>query len=106
MKVGEAWELSGTEQEGAVQGQDGDEAQADRREEGKCWPSAGKAVRESMGLGLRQDQGESEWTGAGQGRDQDGHGAERARWLVEPFIPPDSYRAVLCPQPQPHKAYS
>lgn len=62
--------------EGAVWGQDGDETQAE----------------------LRSDQVDRGGTGKGTELSIGG--------LVEPFIPPDSYRAVLCPQPRPRKAYS
>lgn len=33
-----------------------------------------------LGLGPRQDQGETRWTGAGQGRVRDEYGTGRAQW--------------------------
>lgn len=59
-----------------------------------------------LDLDPRQDQGETRWTGAGQVRGRMSTGQGDLSGLVEPFIPPDSYRAVLCPQSQPRKAYS
>lgn len=68
---------------------------------------AGKGL-ETIGEG-EKEKGRAQGPGGhGVGlRDQGGHEAgERFNSLANPFAPPDSCKAALCPQPQPHTVYS
>lgn len=71
--------------------------------------SQGKEEREGAGLGDWVSQGQvggPGWAGGrarGPGRQEAG---DRFNKLADPFVPPDSYIAALCPQPRPHTVYS